>query len=129
MNSVLDAWAAVAFLQDEPSALRVERALERGALISDVNLGEALYIMARRQGFGAAMGAIGEFRGTLDSEAPDWELTRRAAMVKASGTLSYADAFAVATAQRHSVPLLTGDPEIIALDHSIEVVDLREEAE
>ncbi len=97
-------------------------------MISDVNLGEALYIMARRQGDQAAAAAIRELRGTLASEAPDWDLTRRAAIIKSKGKLSYADAFAVATAQRHSAPLYTGDPEIIALSDSVEVVDLRKES-
>jgi len=127
VTSILDAWAAVAFRQGEPAAPRVRSALVAGAAISDINLGEALYILARRQGGEAAISAVRELRGTLASEAPDWDLTRNAAMIKATGKLSYADAFAVATAQRHSAPLLTGDPEIIALNDSVEVVDLRKE--
>ena len=96
-------------------------------MISDVNLGEALYILVRRRGDPAAVAAIRELRGILASEAPDWDLTKSAAIIKAQGKLSFADAFAVATARRHSAPLLTGDPEIIALDDSIQVVDLRKE--
>jgi len=37
----------------------------------------------------------------------------------------YADAFCVATAQRLDAPVLTGDPEIVALAGEVEVVDLR----
>jgi predicted nucleic acid-binding protein len=52
---------------------------------------------------------------------------RTAAQIKAGNRLSYADAFVVATAQRHSAPLYTGDPEIVALGDLVEVVDLRKE--
>lgn len=129
MTSALDAWAAVAFLQGEPAAPRVRRALDAGAVISEVNLGEVLYTMARRRGDQAATEVVRDLRGTLEAESPDWDLTRRAAMVKAHRRLSYADAFAVVTAQRHEAPLLTGDPEIIALSDLVEVVDLRKEVE
>ena len=37
----------------------------------------------------------------------------RAAGIKAKARISYTDAFACATALEHSVPLLTGDPEIV----------------
>lgn len=127
MTTVLDAWAAVALMQDEPSAPQVEKAIEGGALMSDINLGEALYTLIRRRGEEAAASAIRKFRSTVVGEAPDWSLTRRAAVIKAMGGLSYADSFAVATAQRHSASLLTGDPEIVALHGIVDVVDLREE--
>jgi len=126
--NVLDAWAAMAFLQGEVAAPRVRRALQDGAVISEVNLGEVLYTLVRRQGEVDALEAIGDLRAMLSTEGPSWELTRHAALIKAAGGLSYADAFAVATAQRHSAPLLTGDPEIIALDNAVEVIDLRKEA-
>jgi len=58
---------------------------------------------------------------------PDWDLVVVAAKVKASGGLSYADAFCVATADRLDAVLWTGDPEIIALAGKLpcEVRDLR----
>ena len=37
-----------------------------------------------------------------------------AATIKARYPISYADAFAVATAIRHDAPLVTGDPELRA---------------
>lgn len=52
-------------------------------------------------------------------------LVRAAAARKTVGGLAYADAFAVATAERHAARLLTGDPEMIALDgQGVTVVDL-----
>ncbi len=46
--------------------------------------------------------------------------------MKACGGLSYADAFAEATAHRHCAPLYTGDPELFSLGGELDVVDLRE---
>ena len=127
MSSVLDAWATVAFLQGEPAAHRVRQALDDGAVICDINLGEVLYTLLRNRGREEALDAVRDLRGALDAEAPDWELTRTAALMKAGGGLSYADSFAVATAKRHRMPLLTGDPEILASSDLVELVDLRGE--
>ncbi len=65
-------------------------------------------------------------RGVVEVEDPDWPLVRVAARVKARGGLSYADAFAVATAHRHRAPLYTGDRELVSLGGELDVVDLRE---
>jgi len=62
---------------------------------------------------------------TITAELPDEQLVLAAARFKAGGGISYAEAFAAATAQRHRAPLLTGDPELLALRGQIEVVDLR----
>ena len=40
--------------------------------------------------------------------------------------VSHADAFAVALAERLRRPLITGDPEILALDREVDVIDPRE---
>ncbi len=58
---------------------------------------------------------------------PDWDLITVAARMKATARLAYADAFCIATAQRLSDPLLTGDPEIIdrAEELRCTVIDLR----
>jgi predicted nucleic acid-binding protein len=48
-----------------------------------------------------------------------------AARLKAGGGISYADCFAIATAQRYQAPLFTGDPEIIDWAGDVEVIDLR----
>lgn len=127
MTAVLDAWAVIAYLQDEPAAARAVSAIKsREAVMSDVNLGEVLYIVSRGRGEVVAKGLIRDLRQQVRSEPPDWPLTTAAALVKAHGGVSYADAFAVATAQRHRAPLYTGDPEIVALGDLVDVVDLRE---
>lgn len=130
MTAVLDAWAVLALLRGEPSAACVEELLvAEGALISSINLGEALYWIERECGGSAAAEQIEKLRSILAVEDPDWPLVRAAAHVKADGGLSYADAFCVATAQRHQAKLYTGDPEILALGELVEVVDLRESSD
>lgn len=127
MTAVLDAWAALAFLRGESAAPRVkELILAEEVLISSINLGEALYWTERRLGQRAAREEVDRLRPMLAVEDPDWPLVSAAARLKAGGGLSYADAFCVATAQRHQAALYTGDPEILALDVPVEMVDLRE---
>ncbi len=65
-------------------------------------------------------------RGRIALEEPDESLVLAAAIIKADHRLSYADAFAVATAERHRAPLLTPDPEILATDRpGLTILDLR----
>ncbi len=49
----------------------------------------------------------------------------QAASIKAGHRLSYADAFAVATALAHRRTLVTGDPEILEAGGGWPVLDLR----
>jgi predicted nucleic acid-binding protein len=127
LTAVLDAWAVLALLRDESPAARVEELIFGGeALISSINLGEALYWTERRHGQRAAREQIDELPRMLTVEDPDWPLVSAAAHIKAGGGLSYADAFCIATAQRHRATLYTGDPEILAVDASVGMVDLRE---
>lgn len=128
LTSVLDAWAIVAWLRGESAYERVRQALDEGAICSWINLGEALYSETRQRGFEAASSAIDELETALAAEEPDADLVRAAAAIKVGGGISYADCFAVATAERHGLPLLTGDPEILALDRpKLKTIDLRAE--
>jgi predicted nucleic acid-binding protein len=125
---VLDSWALLAHLKDEPAAGRIESEwLESGAAISSINLGEVLYIRIRASGKDSALADIETIRRRLTVVEPDWSLVMAAATIKANGGLSYADSFCIATALHLSAPLWTGDPEIIgqAAEYSCEVVDLR----
>lgn len=125
---VLDSWALLAYLKDEPAAERIgQEWISQGAAISSVNLGEALYIRIRESGEAVATADIERIRRRSKVVNPDWPLVCSAARIKARGGLAYADAFCVATAERLQAPLWTGDPEIIAVSESVscEVVDLR----
>jgi PIN domain nuclease of toxin-antitoxin system len=124
---VLDSWAVLAWLRDEPAGSRVLRLLEaEEQVMSSVNLGEVLYWTIRDRGEDRATAVVETVRGTLSVDTPDWRTVTVAARFKAQGGLSYADAFCVATALRHGLPVFTGDPEILGLeDPGVEIVDLR----
>ncbi|MGI8460232.1 MAG: type II toxin-antitoxin system VapC family toxin [Solirubrobacterales bacterium] len=126
LSCALDAWAVLAVLRDEAAAPRVREGVLDGAVSSWINLGEALYQQARRQSFDSARDDLSRFAATITAEEPNRQLIESASALKAAGGISYADCFAVATAERHGVPLLTGDPEILALERpELTLVDLR----
>lgn len=126
MKSVLDSWAVVALLSGESAADRVRKAIEDGAFISWVNLSEVLYLESRRFGAERASTVIESLAAQVVAELPDKALFFEAAAVKAEGGVAYADAFAIATAERKGLPLLTGDPEILACGRShLQLTDLR----
>jgi len=115
----------LALLRGEPARLRVRAAIERGAICSWINLGEALYKQAREAGWDRAVQVIDAFAANVTAEPADAEMVRAAAAIKADGGVSYADCFAIATAERHRAPLLTGDPEILSLSRpGLKLVDL-----
>jgi PIN domain nuclease of toxin-antitoxin system len=129
LTPVLDAWAVLTFFRGEPAAPQVEELIAtQPTLISSINLGEVLYWTIRERGRPAADNMVDKLRSAVVVEDPDWRLVNAASQVKARGGLSYADAFCVATAQRHDAPLYTGDPEILALSDLVELVDLRPNA-
>ncbi len=128
MIVVLDAWAAIAFLRDEPRADEVQGMIESSeAIMSAINLGEVLYGLRRSHGSDIASSHVEGIRQNVRVEQPDWPLVERAAAVKAEGGVSYADSFCVATALRARAPIATGDPEILALTDLVESIDLRRE--
>ena len=123
MKIVLDAWAILAYLQrEEPAATRVREVLREAEVrqvevfASLINIGEVFYNIARRKGEHIAEETLEELRClplTILSPEPDTIL--KAARLKSRHALSYADAFAVVTAQELQATLLTGDPEILQL--------------
>ena len=93
--------------------------------MSSINLGEVYYALVRSHGRDVAEDRTAAVRRTLRVEDPNWPLVVAAARLKAGGGISFADAFCVATAERHRVPVYTGDPEILALELPVRVIDLR----
>jgi PIN domain nuclease of toxin-antitoxin system len=123
----LDSWAVLALLNDEPAAARVETVVDEDeAVMSWINLGEVYYQTLRRRDEPRARAAVEAIQRRVRVEEADSTLVLAAARLKARGGISYADAFCVATAQRHRAAIYTGDPEILRLsDPGVEVVDLR----
>lgn len=130
-TKVLDSWALISFLEDEPAAARVEELLvkaESGAhrlLLCVVNWGEIYYNTMREVSREAAERAAQEIAGLkievvgVDSE--NRELTRQAAVYKATRKLSYADAFAAALAKIEDAELVTGDREFREVADEIKI--------
>jgi PIN domain nuclease of toxin-antitoxin system len=124
---VLDTYAVMVLLEGEPAAQQVAEVLRTGdPWMTIVNFGEVLYITQRRHGIAAADTVYANF----STERPggnrvpirwlpvDEALVRRAATLKASGGLSYADCFAAAAAAILGCPVLTGDQEFAAAERA-----------
>lgn len=125
MTVVLDSWAISTLLDRGPGAERVADALDDRPVMSWINLGEVLYILTRRQGPAVAEETVRDLRAVLTVELPTVGVVRRAAAIKAAHRMSYADAFAAATALAHEAELWTGDPELLVSDAPWRPVDLR----
>ena len=125
---VLDSFALIAYLEDEPGAARVEELLRDAAdhcamlFLCIVNYGEVLYITEREQSQSAARAVITTMDHLpLQIIEADRALTFAAAHIKAHHPIAYADAFAVALAQRKDATLVTGDPELRHVEHLITI--------
>ena len=129
---VLDSWAIMAYLEDEPAAERVADIIadanEDGTplLMTVVNLGEVWYIIAREASEAEAERSVTEIRhlGIAIVDA-DWALVREAAGFKAKHKMSYADGFVAALAKQKKAHLVTGDHEFAALEPDIQIIWLR----
>ena len=125
---LLDSFAMLAYLNDESGGTRVQELLalagERKCrmVMCMVNLGEVLYITERKRGLPLAQSVLAMVE-SLPVELLDAsrDLVLDAAHVKAHHALSYADAFAVATALREQATVLTGDPEFETVADLIKV--------
>lgn len=124
-RACLDAFAWLAWLQDEPGAAVVQHWLDQAdaaraeCITSIINLGEAYYRLVRvgRRDEADMLWRVA-LRGTLPVSVKDAtrRRVRRAAELKSKHRIAYADAFAVATAVEFNATLLTGDPEIEPLE-------------
>jgi PIN domain nuclease of toxin-antitoxin system len=131
---VLDASAVLAFLLDEPGADRVQAVANRAGReatpcpMTTVNWGEVLYRIEQLEGAAAVASLIEKLDGMpillVDAGR---DLTVRAAMLKASRGLGYADAYCAALALTLEAPILTCDADFDSLEHDglLEVLRVR----
>jgi len=125
--AVVDSWALLALLRaEEPGATAIRRYLRRAQtgnlrlLLNVVNLGEVFYRLLQLSGEAPANERLVQIKALPIDIVPAREpLVLEAARVKAAHPLSYADAFAVATGRMEDAPVITGDPEILALPASV----------
>ena len=125
---VLDSFALLAYLGDEPGRGRVEAVLTAAAheecfsYVSIINQGEVLYITERESGLAQAQAALAALDQLPLSVLPaDREAVLAAAHVRAHHRLSYAVAYAVAAAQALDATVLTGDPEFASVGSLLSV--------
>jgi len=118
----LDSWAVMAWLRDEPAAQRIDDLWSDAAagklrlIISAINVGEIFYLAARWRSRADAELILRQLHEMpLDIRPAVNALVWEAARLKAQHRISFADAFAVATAVREGAPLVTGDPEMKGL--------------
>ena len=115
---VLDTFAMLAYLQRETGHGRVRELLAAGrkgtpVIMNAINIGEVYYILARERSVEEADFFIDLIVPALNIrvELNDMQDVIAAARIKAACPISYADAFATATAQKHAAVLITGDPD------------------
>ena len=89
-------------------------------LISDINYGELLYSCWRRFPKEEADRVLADIEALpTDKVAADRDMVKEAARIKAIVSASYADCFAAALALHRNAPLVTGDPELRKLAHTV----------
>jgi predicted nucleic acid-binding protein len=125
---VLDSYALLAFLRDEPGGETVGQILERAGqrdqpvAMTEANYAEVQYIIRRKDGVAAWTAIARELKAVPIEFHP---ITRRladlAAEFKARHSLSLADAFAAALAKDRKTEMVTGDPEFRPLEKEIKI--------
>jgi len=125
---VLDSWALLAFFKGEDAADDVEMLIHRATdekvrlFVCVVNWGEVYYGMWRAGGKVAAENVATDLsRMPIELVEVDVHLTKQAAIYKAENKMSYADAFAAATAKFKNAELVTGDAEFKPLEKEIKI--------
>ena len=115
---VLDSFAFIAYLEDEPAAQRVQKILKDAednkckVYISIINLGEILYSVERNNGLAKTHETLALIQSLPIEILPaDNQTVLAAAHIKANHPISYADAFVVVAAQKINGTIMTGDPE------------------
>lgn len=126
---MLDSFALLAFLSEEKGFKKVDELLHAAAasgeplLMNEINIGEVYYVVAKRRSLEKADELLVRLE-TLPIQRVSnfFDDVLRAARIKAQFPLSYADAFAVATALRLNPTLVTGDPEFQAVASLVQIL-------
>ena len=125
---VLDTWAVIAYLEDEPSGQKIADLMagaheeEIPVYMCVVNAGEVWYIIAREISEEEANNSIKELHDLrIQFENVDWEITQEAARFKAKNKMSYADCYAAALAKVKKADLVTGDSEFKAIEGQVQI--------
>jgi predicted nucleic acid-binding protein len=127
-TQVLDSYALLALLRDEPGAEIVAGLLERAGQqnrsvhMTEVNYAEVQYTIRRKDGETVWASIAGELLAApIEFHAADRRLADVAAGFKARFKISLAEAFAAALAKERKAELVTGDLEFRALEKEIKI--------
>ena len=128
-NYLFDAFPLLCWLQEEPGYEIVDDLLvqaEEGKAsvsIHVINLGEVFYRVGRVAGIKRAEEILSEIRLLpVRVFSISDEDVMRAAKIKATYPISYADAFAAAKAEQSGAIVVTGDPEYKAVSKIIKIL-------
>jgi predicted nucleic acid-binding protein len=126
---VLDSYAVLALLGGEAGSDVVARLLSSAAkgecelAMTWVNVGEAGYIVERRTGRERWLQVLTMLEATaVDIVDVGRDLSLAAARIKAAHPVAYGDTFAAALASQRRARLVTGDPEIKALEQTVDIL-------
>lgn len=129
---VLDSFALIAYLRDEPGADKVEELLHKAATrheplhMTEVNYAEVQYIIIRRNGLDGWESVAASLVSLPIAFHPvTRDLANIAAKLKASHRISLADAGAAALAKHRKCELVTGDPEFKAIEGELKIAWLK----
>jgi len=126
---LLDSYALLAYLNKEDGFEKVRNVLASAqksglpVLMNELNVGETYYILYRKRGHEQAE----YFLDTVLAGLPismisnDFNAVISASKIKAQHALSFADCFAVVTAQRENAVILTGDPEFKNVEKLVKI--------
>lgn len=126
---VLDSFAVLAYFQAETGGPKVKDILKAASsgdaavFLSFLNLGEIIYITERRLGSDTAESILGDIlRLPIQLAEAGMERVLAAAHIKASHTVSYADAFVVSLAQELNATIVTADPEFKTVESLVDIL-------
>jgi len=125
---LLDSSALLAFLNREDGFEKVRALLKAAArargsvLMNEIHVGEVYYVTAKHRSLERA----DEFLRRLETlpiqlVSNGFPEVLEAARIKARFPVSYADAFAVATAIRTKAVIVTGDRELAHVEHLVNI--------
>jgi predicted nucleic acid-binding protein len=131
-TAVLDAYALLAFFRGEDAGVPVKELLHKAATadrplhMTEVNYAEVKYMLLKKDGAAAWAQAEDVLKSLpLEFHPATRALADVAADFKARFKISLADAFAAALANEKKAELVTGDPELKALEKEIKIVWLK----
>jgi len=124
----LDTYAIIAYLKKEKGGEQVKALLAKAKkeaavlYVHEINLGEVQYIVQRESGEKESDKLIAWLRECpINFVGLEENILSRAAKIKAVYSISFADAFAVATTILKDSVLLTGDPEFKSLGKIVKI--------